>query len=112
MMMDEEKKQSRDSQNNGAHTELSAMREQIDYIDVQISLLLTCRFSLAQKLMEVKNDLNIPIADGKREAEVLERVLTVPDEPEIASAVASVYKEILHLSRQLQMKCIRERIKG
>lgn len=102
----EEKPQTKTALGPFVESKLSAMREQIDSIDVQISLLLGRRFSLVQELSKIKHDLNIPVEDSQREAEVLERVSTVVDDLSVSSAVVSVYKEILRLSRELQMNSL------
>jgi chorismate mutase len=84
------------------HTDLQALRDEIDEIDLQIAGLLARRFSLVVAIGELKQKGGVPVQDRAREEIVLSRVSSVGKSPEAASFIAQVYEKILSKSRSVQ----------
>lgn len=78
------------------------IRNKIDEIDKQISLLLSARFKLAEQIGEQKNQMGLPIVCEKREQQVVENVLLYHEKNEHKRAATSIYKTIIAECTNLQ----------
>ena len=78
------------------------IRNKIDSIDKQISLLLKERFLLAEQIGEYKKQNDLPITCPEREAEVINHVVSIFDENSHKNAVKSIYKSIICECTKLQ----------
>jgi chorismate mutase len=85
------------NQNN----ELTHIRKQIDEIDLVAASLLEQRLKLARAAGSIKSQLELPIRDAGREDQVLQRVSLSSDQ-EIAHAVRSIYRLIIHEATKIQ----------
>ncbi len=87
---------------DGTAAAISELRERIDALDEQIARLLQERAEVSLHVGRTKNGGgSAPIFVPHREAEVLERVQTVPG-PLPREAMENIYREILSASRVLQ----------
>jgi prephenate dehydrogenase len=84
--------------------QIGAIRSQIDKLDESIASMLAQRLALAGELTEAKVALGLPIKDGNREAQVLEKVASQCSEPAVAEAICSIYESIMCQSRKLQQE--------
>ncbi len=81
-------------------TQLSAVRQQIDQIDVQVLRLLSRRAQLALDIGRIKHRRKWPVFDATREASVLRYVQDANVGPLSASAVRRVFQAILRECRR------------
>jgi chorismate mutase len=85
--------------------ELIKIRNHIDEIDGQILTLLEKRVTLAKQIALVKTKRGIPVRDGQREKELLERVASQAESlglnPELTRRV---FREIIELAVDVQRR--------
>jgi chorismate mutase len=85
--------------------ELIKIRNHIDGIDDQILTLLEKRVTLAKRIALVKTNRGIPIRDGQREKELLERVASQAKSlglnPELTRRI---FREIIELAVDVQRR--------
>lgn len=80
---------------------LERYRRQIDLIDAEIVALLTARHDLSREIGAIKAAAGLPVADPRREADVLRNVDLQSGR---SVAVREVYRGILEQSRRTQAK--------
>ena len=78
------------------------LREEIDLIDSEISLLLKRRFAVVKKIGEFKQEYNLPVKDADRELQVLDKVSSVFDDEGEKKAVKDIYSCIMHNCAEMQ----------
>ena len=81
--------------------DLKILREKIDKIDDEIVKLLSDRMACSEAIGEVKKSLSAPVADLKREDEIINR-LTLNKKESEAELIKDVYKIIFAYSKSLQ----------
>ncbi len=57
-----------------ANLQINELRKQIDQIDQELTVLFLRRMELAQEIGTEKRRLSLPVGDGDREREILDRV--------------------------------------
>jgi len=85
-----------------ACSKLGALRTEIDKADTRIWSLLERRFALLKEIAKIKRDLNMPILDEKREKDVLAKIGAMDYDPEVSTAIVTLYKLLFELSRKYQ----------
>lgn len=90
------------SLSSSSSEELMTVRRRIDQIDMAISALLSERLQLAREVRDLKAELELPIYDPVREAEVRNRVSSAASDVETAIALQNIYDGIMEQSRLLQ----------
>lgn len=81
---------------------LGRLRSQVDRIDSKLLQLLNRRAALVIRIGEVKKKHGLPVYDGKRELEVLDRLIRSNTGPLSKKAIRSIFSGILRHSRKLQ----------
>ena len=79
---------------------LENIRKEIDKIDAQLVPLLKERMGCSLKVAEIKRQQNLPVLNEKREQEIIDTVTSAGGE--FGSYIASVYREIMGVSREAQ----------
>ncbi|MBI3333138.1 MAG: chorismate mutase [Candidatus Omnitrophica bacterium] len=82
---------------------LNQLRKRIDRIDRDVLRLLNQRAALALRIGEFKKKRGLPVFDGRREEEVLRRLMRASCGPLPPSASHEIFRVILRLSRRLQV---------
>lgn len=88
------------------------LRHKIDRIDSDLSKLLVERFSLAQKIGDLKAEAKLPVLDNLREKEVLQRAASAADDPASKQALETVFNVIMEQSRTIQSQIKNEKNKS
>lgn len=87
---------------------LEESRKKIDAIDTEILILLNRRAEISREIGALKAGAALPVADPRREDDIL-RCVVRENEGEIADeAVAEIYRTILRESRRIQVEVQRE----
>ena len=81
---------------------LETLRHQVDRIDSKLLQLLSRRASLVVRIGEIKKKHGLPVYDGKRELEVLARLMRSNAGPLSKKAIRSIFSAVLRHSRKLQ----------
>ena len=81
---------------------LSALRREIDRIDLRLLRLLNRRADLARRIGRLKKRHGLPVQDRKREQAVLARMLQRNGGPLPQESVRGIFREILRQNRRLQ----------
>lgn len=85
--------------------ELEGIRRDIDKIDNELLVLLAKRFECSTKIVAIKKQLQMPVFDGKRENDLLERITHAAKTLGLSKdAAIAIFQEILHQSRRIQEK--------
>lgn len=82
---------------------LRQLRKQIDSLDRELLHLLNQRAGLVLQIGSIKKRLGLPIFDGKREREVLRRLVQSRRGPLPAVSARRIFREILRSSRAIQV---------
>jgi len=85
---------------------LEAIRRQIDEVDEKLTELLEKRMSLVSRVAEYKKSTSTEILDTAREEKVLLNVLRKVGNPEYADTIMSIFRDIMHHSKEYQQKII------
>ncbi len=80
---------------------LDQLRRQIDRIDLQLLRLLNHRAASALQIGRIKKKHRLPVYDGRREQQVLQRLTRENPGPLPASSVKAIFREILRRIRGL-----------
>ena len=88
---------------------LAEYRRQIDEVDMRILALLNERTAIVERIGHVKQDLDLPIYEPKREDDVYRNVLENNRGPLPAEAVKRVFERIIDEMRQVQRVRMLER---
>lgn len=91
--------------NNG--DELCKRREEIDQVDDALLRLLNQRAQLACAVASVKRCSSMPVYDGRREQQILERICASNHGPLDSQGITRIFRCIIHESRKLEESCAR-----
>jgi chorismate mutase/prephenate dehydratase len=83
---------------------LSPIRERIDAIDVEITVLLNERAQLARQIGDIKATASAPIHEPTREEQVLGNVERIRREPLDRNGLEKIYVAIMEVMRRLQQR--------
>lgn len=83
-------------------SELSDIREMIDSVDAELSVLLNERLLLAKRVGEIKSKTGRAVKDEKREREVMEHATAAASDPVISKAITKIYETLLTESCAVQ----------
>lgn len=89
-------------------SELEEYRKEIDSIDKELIELFEKRMNIAIKVGEYKRQNNLPIFNGKREEEVIEKNMRNLNNSNYSDITRRFFENIMELSRSLQQNIIRE----
>jgi len=82
--------------------QLADCRRRIDEVDVRLLALLNERTAIVEEIGRVKQELELPIYEPKREEDVYRNVLSNNQGPLPAEAVQRVFERIIDEMRQVQ----------
>lgn len=83
---------------------INQLRNEIDTLDADIARLLAQRFSVVQKIGDLKNEAKLPVLDNIREAEVLKKAISAATNPPAQESMEAIFRVIMEQSRRLQTK--------
>lgn len=89
-------------------SELDEYRKQIDSIDKELIELFEKRMNIAIKVGEYKRKNNLPIFNGKREEEVIEKNVRNLNNSNYSDITRRFFENIMELSRSIQQNIINE----
>lgn len=89
--------------------QLAECRRLIDDVDIRILGLLNERTAIVERIGRVKQDLDLPIYEPKREEDVYRNVLSQNQGPLPPDAVQRVFERIIDEMRQVQRVRMLER---
>ena len=92
--------------------DLSECRNEIDKIDKELVELFEKRMNVAINVAKYKIENNIPIFNGAREAEVIEKNINRLDNKEYSKLTEKFFTYLMELSRSLQTDIIDENNKN
>ena len=81
---------------------LAKLREEIDAIDLELLALLNRRTRVVERIGLVKQDVNLPIYEPKREHEVFHNVTANNGGPLSPDALQRIFERIIDEMRSLQ----------
>ncbi|MGG7142835.1 prephenate dehydratase [Clostridium nigeriense] len=81
---------------------LEDYRREIDFIDRKLISLFEKRMDVAIKVGEYKKERNLPIFNGKREEEVIEKNINLLNNKDYSDITRSFFEKVMELSRSLQ----------
>jgi chorismate mutase/prephenate dehydratase len=85
------------------HEELIDCRNAIEVVDRRIVVLLAQRVALAMRAARAKQAAGLPVLDGAREAEVIDRVVAEGRTHGLpADGVEKIFERIVAMSRRVQ----------
>ncbi len=92
--------------------QLDEYRKRIDDVDLRILALLNERTMIVEQIGRVKQDLDLPIYEPRREDQVYRNVLSQNHGPLPPEAVQRVFERIIDEMRQVQRVRMLERAPG
>lgn len=85
---------------------IDALRAEINRIDLQMIELIAERQRIAGKIAQIKTNEGLPIHDGKRTHEVLERAFNAAVEKNINPVyVQRIFELLIEMSEERQREC-------
>lgn len=87
---------------DGNGNELGKWREQIDRLDDQLLRLLNQRAHLACEVAAVKKSSGLPLYDGRREQQILDRICQSNPGPLDSQGLINIFRCIIRESRRLE----------
>lgn len=87
---------------------LEQERQNIDRIDREIVRLFEERTRTVEQVAQVKLTNNLPVLDASREQLVIEKVQSYLTDPTLSEEIATLYTEIMRLSREHQTAWLSE----
>lgn len=87
---------------------LEQERQNIDRIDREIVRLFEERTRTVEQVAQVKLTNNLPVLDASREQLVIEKVQSYLTDPTLSEEIATLYTEIMRLSREHQTTWLAE----
>lgn len=87
---------------------LSGCRKEIDKIDEELVKLFEKRMNVARNVAQYKIENNMPIFNGSREAEVIEKNISRLNNKEYSKITEKFFNHLMELSRSLQADIITE----
>ena len=86
--------------------DLKELRDQIDIIDSDILSLFMKRMELCRGVAEYKKQNNLPVFQGGREQQVIDRIKSLTNDPELENGTAALFTNIMDISKILQNRQI------
>jgi len=86
---------------------LQHRRQTIDLLDAELVRLLNQRARIASELASIKKSSGLPVYDGRREQEILERICGHNNGPLDSQALISIFRCIIRESRKIQASSMR-----
>ena len=83
-------------------TTLRERRLEIDEIDHQLLELLNRRAKISGEIGQLKREHKVPVLDGQREAEILQRLRHRNQGPLDTRGVQTIFRRIIRESRRIQ----------
>jgi chorismate mutase/prephenate dehydratase len=83
-------------------------RNSIDAIDRELLCLLNRRAELALEAGRAKLNAGLPICDGAREREVIDRSCRINAGPLDKTAITNIFRRIIHETRSFEMRRVNE----
>ncbi|MDE5937235.1 MAG: chorismate mutase [Ruminococcus sp.] len=84
--------------------DLNQLRNSIDSIDEQILALFMERMELCKGVADYKKANNLPVFQGNREQQVIDRIKTLTNDGELEEGTAALFTTIMDISKILQNK--------
>jgi chorismate mutase len=81
---------------------LEKIRTEVDKIDAELISLLIKRIKLSGEIGIIKNALNVPAYDAKREKEIENNISSQISDPKIEKSLKRVFERIIDESRAIQ----------
>ena len=85
---------------------LKELRDKIDITDSQILSLFLERMNLCREVADYKKINNMPVFQGGREQEVIDRIKKLTKNPELENGMAALFTTIMDISKILQNRQI------
>lgn len=82
--------------------EIQQLRDKIDDIDSQILELFLSRMQLCRDVADYKKLHNMPVFQGGREQQVIDRIKTLTGDPSLEAGTAALFTTIMDISKILQ----------
>lgn len=82
--------------------DLQELRNGIDQIDEKILSLFMERMELCKGVADYKKEHNLPVFQGNREKEVIDRIKSLTNDKELEAGTASLFTSIMDISKILQ----------
>ncbi len=82
--------------------DLKQLRDGIDDIDSRILSLFLERMGLCKQVADYKKEHNLPVFQGNRENEIIERIKTMTGDEELENGTAALFTTIMDISKLLQ----------
>lgn len=86
---------------------LDAIREEIDKVDRELSVLIQKRMDLVSEVAELKARTGKDVLDKSREEEVIQNVISLVRNREYEDSVKAIFEYLMQSSREFQKKRIR-----
>ena len=83
---------------------LEAQRQQIDQIDRELVRLFEARTAVVEEVAAIKQANGMEILDSGREQQVIDKVQSYLQDPELADELADLYTELMRISRGHQAR--------
>ena len=96
------------SSNNGAEDPLQQRRRDIDALDAKLLQLLNERARIAHELASIKKSSGLPVYDGRREQQILDRVGEETQGPLGPESIIEIFRCIIRESRRVEESSMRE----
>lgn len=84
--------------------DLNQLRSGIDDIDDRILALFLERMELCKQVAEYKKENNLPVFQGNRENEIIDRIKSMTGDKELENGTAALFTTIMDISKLLQNK--------
>lgn len=86
---------------------LTSQRQRIDQIDRDIVRLFEERTAVVEEIATIKQENGIDILDAGREEQVIQKVKSYLERPELGDELVALYTEIMRISRSHQQQWIK-----
>lgn len=84
--------------------DLKQLRDEIDNVDEKILSLFLERMELCRDVAEYKRTHELPVFQGGREQQVIDRVKALTGDPELENGTAALFTSIMDISKSLQSR--------
>lgn len=88
--------------------DLQQLRDRIDETDSKILSLFMDRMDLCRGVADYKKEHNMPVFQGNREQQVIDRIKALTGDPELENGTAALFTTIMDISKILQNRTILE----
>lgn len=87
--------------------DLQELRDKIDNLDAELLSLFMKRMELCRSIADYKKEHDLPIFQGGREQEVIDRIKALTGDPELENGTAALFMNIMDISKILQHRKLR-----